>query len=304
MLQRPLLTPLVLGFWVVTTGWLMLTKIVPVFNQGLPPGHQALFASGDRLIPVAWTVTWNERPLGWALSTARRNESGDLAVDTRLHFDHLPLNDMLPSWAGMMVRQMVRDDGLVTLDARGRLDIDAAGSLRRFASTVSVPGANQDVVLTGSIDDGQATVVIEAGGMRYDVVRQIPNHSMVGDELSPQATMPGLYEGRTWTVPVYSPLRPGHAPIEILHAHVGPESTLFWEDGLVRVHVVSYREDSSTRREPRCRLWVDLAGRVLKQEAAMLGSKMTFLRRTDEAAVWLVESVAAREQKEPAGSER
>jgi len=301
MPQRPLLTPLVLGFWLVTTGWLVLTKIVPVFNQGLPPGHQALFASGDRLIPVAWTVTWNERPLGWALSTARRDEAGGLAVDTRLHFDHLPLNDMLPSWAGVMVRRMVPDDGLVTLDARGRLDIDQAGSLRRFTSTVSMPGAAQDVVLNGSIDRGEATVVIEAGGMKYDVVRQIPNHSMVGDELSPQATMPGLYEGRSWTVPVYSPIRPGHAPIEILHADVGPESTLFWEDGLVRVHVVSYREDPSARREPRCRLWVDLSGRVLKQEAAMLGSKMTFLRRTDQAAAWLVESVAARDQ-EPGGT--
>lgn len=297
MFQRPLLTPLVLGFWLLTTGWLVTTKIVPVFNQGLPPGHQALFASGDRLIPVAWTVTWNERPLGWALSTAHRNEDGGLTVDTRLHFDHLPLDDMLPSWAGAMVRQMSRHDGLVTLDARGRLDIDAAGSLRKFASTVSMPGAAQEVVLSGSISGGEATVVIEAGGMRYDVVRQLPNHAMVGDELSPQATMPGLYEGRTWTVPVYNPLRPGHAPIEILHADVGPESTLFWEDGLVRVHVVAYREDPSTRREPRCRLWVDLAGRVLKQEAAMLGSKMTFLRRTDEAAAWLVESVAARDHE-------
>jgi hypothetical protein len=302
MLHRPLLTPLVLGFWLVTTGWLVLTKIVPVFNQGQPPGHQALYASGDRLIPVAWTVTWNERPLGWALATTQKNDAGGLVVDTRLHFDHLPLNDILPSWAGALVRQVSQDDGLVTLDARGRLDIDAAGSLRRFASNVSVPGSGQDVVLTGSIDGGEATVVIEAGGMRYDVVRPIPDHAMIGDELSPQATMPGLYEGRTWTVPVYSPLRPGHAPIEILHAAVGPESTLFWEDGLVRVHVVSYREDASARREPRCRLWVDLSGRVLKQEAALLGSKMTFLRRTDEAAAWLVESVAARAEHQ-AGSE-
>jgi len=301
MLQRPLLTPLVLGLWLATTGWLVLTKIVPVFNQGLPPGHQALYASGDRLIPVAWTVSWNERPLGWALSTAHKNESGGLDVDTRLHFDHLPLNDMLPSWAGLMVRQMASDDGLVTLDARGRLEIDAAGSLRRFGSTVSMPGSAREVVLTGTVDDGEATIAIEAGGMHYDVVRHIPNHSMIGDELSPQATMPGLYEGRSWTVPVYSPIRPGHAPIEILHADVGPESTLFWEDGLVRVHVVSYREDPSARREPRCRLWVDLSGRVLKQEAAMLGSKMTFLRRTDQAAAWLVESVAARDQ-EPGGT--
>jgi hypothetical protein len=285
-----LLTPLVLGFWLVTTGWLVVTKILPAFNPGLPPGHQALFASGDRLIPVAWTVMWNERPIGWALSTARHTDGGGLGVDTRLRFDHLPLNEMLPAWVGSMVRHLVEDDGFATLDARGRLDIDASGRLRRFSSNVSLPGAQEDVVLTGSIDDGAVAVAIEAGGMRYDTVKHLPDHVMIGDELSPQASMPGLYEGRTWTVPVYSPLRPGHAPIEVLHADVEPESMLFWDDGLVRVHVVCYREDPSTRREPRCRLWVDLTGRVLRQEALILGSKMTFLRRTDEAAVWLAES--------------
>lgn len=291
MLQRPLLTPLVLGFWFVTTGWLVVTKIAPAFNPGLPPGHQAFFASGDRLVPVAWTVMLNDRPVGWALSTARRGEAGDLDVETRLHFDHLPLKDVLPSWAGGMVRHLLHGGEFATFDARGRLAIDAAGMLRRFSSHVTLPGASDDVVLTGTVGDGEAKVLIEAGGMRYDAVTRIPDHSMLGDELSPYATMPGLHEGRSWTVPVYSPLRPGRAPIEVLHADVGAESTLFWEDGLVRVHVVSYREDPSRRREARCRLWVDLTGRVLKQEGAILGSRMTFLRRTDESAEWLVESL-------------
>lgn len=303
MLQRPLLTPLVLGFWFVTTGWLVVTKILPAFNPGLPPGHQALFTSGDRLVPVAWTVMWNERPIGWALSIAQRTDEGGLGVDTRLHFDHLPLNEMLPAWAGNAVRNVLDDDGLVTLDAHGRLDIDAAGRLRRFSSTVSLPGTRDEVVLAGTVDNGEAAVAIMAGGMRYDTVKRLPEHSMIGDELSPQATMPGLSAGRTWTVPVYSPLRPGHAPIEILHASVEPESTLFWEDGLVRVHLVAYRDDPSPRREPRCRLWVDLAGRVLKQEASIFGSTMTFLRRTDEAADWLAQSVvptpADTEEQEP-----
>ena len=287
MLQRPLLTPAVILFWIATTSWLVVTKILPSLNPGLPPGHQALYASGSRMIPVAWTVLWNERPIGWALSKAHRTESRGLDVESRLHFERLPLNEMLPGWAGVFLRRLVQDHGPAAFDARGRLAIDPDGKLRSFSSHVAFPGSQEDVSLQGTVDEGEVSVTVKAGGLQYDTVKHLPDHVMIGDELSPQATMPGLYEGRRWTVPVYSPLRPGASPIEILHADVGAMTTLFWEDELERVHVVSYREDPTSNREPRCRLWVDLEGRVLKQEAALFGATMTFLRRTDDAAAWL-----------------
>lgn len=290
MLQRPLLTPAAIIFWLATTGWLVVTKILPSLNPGLPPGQQALYTSGSRIIPVAWSVLWNERPIGWALSTAQLTESRGLDVESRLHFDRLPLNEMLPGWAGLFLRQLAREHAPTAFDARGRLKIGSDGRLQSFTSNVAFAGAQDDVSLEGTVDDGEVSVTVKAGGLQYDTVKHLPDHFMIGDELSPQATMPGLYEGRRWTVPVYSPLRPGQSPIEILHADVGAETTLFWEDGLVRVHVVSYREDPTSGREPRCRLWVDLDGRVLKQEAALFGARMTFLRRTDDAAAWLAES--------------
>lgn len=288
MLQRPLLTPIVVGFWLVTSSWLVVTKILPSLSPGSPPGQQALYTSGHRPIPVAWSVQWNEQPVGWALATATRQTDGGLVVDSRLQFDKLPLDEMLPGWAGLLVRRVVHDTAPVSFSARGRLEIDAVGQLRAFTSRVALPGAVDDVLLLGQVDDGEVDVTIEAGGMTYETTRHLPTHVMIGDELSPQASLPGLYEGRRWTTPVYSPLRPGHSPLEILHAEVGPEEALYWEEGLVRVHVVALREDPSSHREPRCRLWVDRSGRVLKQEAVLFGTRMTFLRRTDEAAEWLV----------------
>lgn len=285
--QRPLLTPIVVGFWLATMSWLAVTKILPSFNPGSPPGQQALYLAGAKPIPVAWSVQWNERPVGWALATTSRDEGGGLLVESRLQFDKLPLDEMLPVWAGLLVRKVVEPSAAASFSARGRLAIDAEGQLRSFTSRVTLPGANEDVLLQGTVDDGKVSVTIEAGGMTYDTTRHLPSNIMIGDELSPQASLPGLYEGRRWTVPIFSPLRPGHSPIEILHADVGPEETLYWEDGLVRVHVVSYREDPSSHREPRCRLWVDRSGRVLKQEAILFGTSMTFLRRSDEAAAWL-----------------
>ena len=291
MLQRPFLAPAVIAFWFLTSGWLFVAKILPSLRPGSPPGYQALYASGGRLVPVAWTVLWNDAPVGWALTETERTENGGLDVASRLHFQRLPMEELLPAWAGALVQRLFTQQAAASFDASGRLTIDGEGRLRQFTSTVHVPGADERIVLDGTIEDGTVQIALRAGELHYDTSRHLPNHIMVGDELSPQASLPGLFEGRRWTVPIYSPLRPGHAPLEILHAVVGGEETLFWENELKRVHVVAYHEDPSSPREPRCRLWVDLDGRVLKQESAVLGAQLAFIRRTEEAAARLADEM-------------
>jgi hypothetical protein len=287
MFQRPFFTPIVVGFWLVTAGWLVGFKILPDLSPGSPPGHQAFYASAGRLVPVAWTVECNDRPIGWALTRATQSHRDGLLVDTRLHFDRLPWDEVLPGWAALFVHQMPLPVTRGGFDARGRLSIDSAGTLRSFSSLVTLPGVRDSLVLTGTVDDGRVSMVMVAGDLRYETTRHLPTTAMVGDELSPMATLPGLYEGRRWTVPVYSPLRPGKSPLEILHAEVGQEETLYWGGSLTRVHIVSYREDPSSSRPPRCRFWVDQSGRVLRQEAALLGAQVAFVRQSDDEAIRL-----------------
>lgn len=291
MLYRPWLIPLVILFWCVSSGWLLLAKILPSLSPGSPPGYQALYTSENRLVPVAWTVLWNDQPLGWATSQSERTQDGGMEVESLLHFDRLPIDEVLPAWTKLLLRQSFDPNASYALDARGHLTIDAKGDLRSFRSVVTLPATADRVFLNGRIDKGEVTVDVRAHGMNYTVSRHLPNHITIGDELSPQATLPGLYHNRQWTVPVYSPLRPGQAPIQILHAKVAGEESMFWNDKLVRVDVVHYRDDPAAHREPRCRLWVDRSGRVLKQESLMLGSKLVFLRRSDEAAEDLISSV-------------
>ena len=291
MLQRPWFTTFVVVFWCLTSGWLLVEKILPSLSPGSPPGYQAMYTSDAGLVPVAWTVQWDDRPLGWAIAESRRTALGGLLVDSRMHFDRLPLDEIMPAWTSLLVRKALPKGGL-TFDARGRLSIDAAGDLRSFMSLVNVPGSSEQVLLNGTVDSGTVRVHVQAGEMRYETTRHLPDQMMIGDELSPQATMLGLHEGRRWTVPVYSPLRAGSAPLEILHAEVGPVETIYWEGRLVRVHPVAYREDPASHREPRSRMWVDLAGRVLRQEATLLGSKLSFIRRSDEAAARLAATLA------------
>lgn len=291
-MQRPWLTPLAVGFWCITMGWLVVEKILPSLLPGSPPGYKALYCSGNEATPVGWSVAWNGRPMGWAVSRAQAMEDGGMVVDSMLRFDRLPIDEMLPSWTRPMVRRALEEAGsgrsgqlaAMSLASRGRLTIDPEGRLVAFSSTVDLPGTEDPLVLDGTIDDSQVKIAIRSGGMRYETSRYLPSHVMISDELSPQATLPGLHEGRHWTVPVYSPLRPGHAPIEVLYAEVAGEEKILWDGRPTIVNVVAYRNDPSSHREPRCRLWVDRSGRVLRQETSMLGSCLTFMRQSDEAA--------------------
>jgi hypothetical protein len=201
------------------------------------------------------------------------------------------MNDILPSWAKLILGPSFDAKAICALDARGHLSIDPAGSLRAFRSVIGSPLSAEQVVVNGMIDKGQVTVLVSAGDAHYSTSRRLPTNISLGDELSPQARLPGLFPNRRWTVPVYSPLRPGQAPVEILHAHVAAEEALYWDDALVRVNVVHYRDDPAGHHEPRCRLWVDRSGNVLKQESVLLGSRLVFMRRTDEAAERLLSTI-------------
>jgi hypothetical protein len=158
----------------------------------------------------------------------------------------------------------------------------------RHVDGVDKPAVLERVALEGTCDEGALEMTVQAGDLHYDVSRRLPDRVTMGDEFTPQAMLPGLYEGRRWTVPIYNPLRAAHAPLDILLAEVGGEDILYWDNRLVRVDVVTYREDSSTASDPRCRLWVDKEGRVLKQEAAILNARVAFVRRSAEATAWLL----------------
>lgn len=291
-MNRPWYAPLVVVFWLVTTGWLFLSKILPAILPGAPPGHQAHYTADGQVVPVAWSVILDDKPLGWSISRAERLAGGAMRVESLLHFDHLPIGQLLPAWTRLLVRQAVPASAVLTLEATGRMEIDRAGRLTSFSSAIDLPGSDGRILLTGTVDDGEVTIVIRSGEMVYETKRFLPETMVLGDELSPHATLPGLVPGRQWTVPVYSPLRPAQSPIEILHAEVDGSETIFWDDHLVTVDVVSYRDDPSSHREPRARLLVDRTGRVLRQEATTMGRELVFVRRTDAAAETLAANLA------------
>lgn len=284
-MQRPLVTILILATAALANGWLFISKILPSLSPGTPPGYQAFYITGSQPRPVAWTIMLNDRAVGSALSLAEDSGDSGLIVRSSLRLEHLPVDEIVPAWAQVFIGNVLAAHPTISLEAAGRMKIDRYGHLRQFQSLVRVPNSEQRVKLEGSIaDDNKVVVSLKAGGIHYETDRYLPDGVSIGDELSPQAMMPGLYQGRTWTVPIYSPLRPGHKPLEILHAKVAGQETLHFDGQLVTADIVNYRSDTSDHHPPRSRMWVEPRGRVLQHEAVILGSKLQFVRCPDDVA--------------------
>ncbi len=282
----------VVFLWLATMGWLVKSKVLPPLLVGEPPSYQTIVDAGRPEPPAAWRLAINDRPVGWALTTITAQPSGITEIGSHVRFDELPLEQLTPAWLRAMVRWVEEPALRQTMDAKSVLFLDPLGRLTRFESTIGVGAAKDLIRLTGEIVGSQALVSVRSGEFVYRSEVYLPSGALLSDALQPQTRLPGLRQGQAWTVPVYSPLRPPNAPVEILHAEVEGYELFSWEDRMERVWLVVYKSDpgagSSSRREARGRLWVRRDGTVLRQEASIFGTKLTFSRvAEDEAAVLL-----------------
>lgn len=299
MLQRPWISVVIAAFWCLATGWLFVEKIGPSLSTGSPPGHGQSLVAGQPPIPVAWSVLWNDTPLGWALAESSRLDDGQIAVDSRLHLDRVPIDEMLPKWTAEVLATVLRPAGPsirgqgMVVDSTSHFRFESGGRLRDFDAEVDLPGVGVPILFTGSLVDDTLSVSLRAGDLRYETRQQVPWHAVSGDELSPRAVLLGLFPGRRWQVSIFSPLRSNGSTVELLHAEVDGEEQIFWDGQLTWTSVVVYRPDPTNRGSHRFRIWVDRSGRVLRQEAAILAARLVFERRNDEAAAELVAALAA-----------
>jgi hypothetical protein len=292
-MQRSVVTMLILGCACLANGWLFFTKIMPTLTPGDPPGYQALFSDGDKPLPVGWTIMLNDTVLGTAISLAEPTDNAGMIVRSTLRLDDLPIEEIVPAWTRLVIGNVLAAYPAISLEASGRMHIDAGGNLRHFQSVVQIPGSDQKARLEGTISqDNHVTVSLRAGGASYEASRFLPLETTIGDELSPQATMPGLYQGRRWIVPVFSPLRPSAKPLVTMYARVDSQESVHYGDQTVTADIVCYRDSPGEHHPPRSRMWVDPRGRVLRHESMILGSKLQFVRCPDDVAASLTDQLA------------
>ncbi len=287
----------VILFWLTTMSWLVVAKVLPPLSRGEPPNYQTVYAAQTPDAPdppVGWKIGWNDHELGWAVSRVDHSPNGVTEVHSRVHFDRIPLEDMASKLLRLMMGATIASAEQMKIDAGSTLEIDPLGKLAGFRSRLRVSDLPDVIQIRGTVEGSELTVTFNYGNVVRPPMKQfLPPDAMIGDELSPQGRMPGLHVGQTWTMPVCSPLRPEQAKIEILQASVEDRETIQWNGNDVPTLVVVYRADSGTGfrsvREPRGKLWVDESGTVLKQEANIYNSRLTFVRLNDEDAAKMIE---------------
>lgn len=281
--------------WLAAMSWLVKEKVLPPLQVGEPPNYQTILSSQAEQPPVCWAIRWNDRPVGFSASIVVAREDNMSEIHNRVFFSKLPLDEMAPGWLGAIVRPMLTQMGRLDMDAYSRLEIDPLHHLVGFQSKVRLANIPNAIRMHGTVDGTTLKLAVQSGDFSYRTEKYIPPDALVGDELSPQAMLPNLRRGQTWTMPVYSPFRPPTSPVEILKASVERDDTTIWNGKSYLTKVVVYRNDAGAgvlaAQEVRGKLWVRADGLVLRQDVTVFNSQLSFLRLSPEDGQTLIDGL-------------
>jgi hypothetical protein len=293
----------VVGFWLLTMSWLVWEKILPSLVVGDPPTYRTILADREsRDAPVNWSISLNDTPLGWAEARNRVLDNGVTEMSSHVRLNRLPLSEIAPGWMNSLMNLLAGSQEWgeleLVVDAQSNLEIDPLGRPIGFHSrallgdrnslpddrqhdTTVVPGAVQ-VTMQGVVEGSQLKLKVRTGQLVYNTTAYLPPNALISDALSPQGRLPDLRVGQSWTMPVYSPLRPPTTPVEVLKATVERREPILWREQVVGTYVIVFRNDPgvelSNHQVARAKAWVRSDGTVLKQEVTLMSSRLTFER--------------------------
>ena len=287
----------VIVLWLSAMTWLVTHKVLPPLLVGQPPNYRTILDAQQGEPPVGWRMSFNDRQVGWAVSSTTELDDKVMQVSSWVHFDEIRLEELAPP----LFRKRVPPTAGLKMDAKNTMLIDPLGGLSSFRSEVRIHPLDEPITMQGTIEGSRLNLEIHSAGLVYETERPIPRNALLSDALSPQTQLPGIHPGQTWTVPVYSPLQPIGRPMEILQATVSGTEPFVWNGRTIEALLVEYRRDSGhglgSDQRPRGRLWVHPNGTVLKQQATIYNCTMTFLRLPDRQAAQLEKKVDQYEQQ-------
>ena len=169
----------VVMLWLATMSWLVTEKVLPPLLVGEPPSYSRIVEAQKDAPPVGWRMSLNGRPLGWALSDTKLQPTGLTEIHGRVHFDALPLEEMMPGWLRALSRLIEQPIDRLQMDARSVLTIDSLGHLVRFDSTVRVDPFNEVIRVHGTVEGRQLQLVVRAGGASFTSEAFLPVRRVV-----------------------------------------------------------------------------------------------------------------------------
>jgi hypothetical protein len=270
--------------WLSTMTWLITQKVAPSLWVGKPPNYKTIIEAQQLNPTVGWTLSLNNKQLGWALSTLVLQDQGPKEIRSWVHFDDLPLQELTSGWSRALLKLIDQPTGKLKMDVQSTLTIDTLGKLLRFDSRVKIDPYKNVLRMQGIVDKLQLHVEIRSGDFSYSTDVPLPQHALVSDSISPQSQLPNLAKGQAWTVPAVSPLRPSNNLMEMLQAKVEDMEPIVWNDEQYDAWLVVYRSDpaASFKSDPKAnirgRLWVLDDGDVIKQQIMIFDSVLLFER--------------------------
>jgi hypothetical protein len=288
--------------------WLVSQKVLPSLRSGQPPDYNTILKAQKHNPVVGWRLAFNNRDLGWALSETKQQENGMTEICSRVHFNQLPLAELTSVMSRVFKYINENNTSKLSMDTQSSLQIDPLGKLTRFDATIRTDIIPDPVRIQGVVAGSQMQVSIDFKDFSTRKEVYLPQNAIMGDALSPQSELPNLREGQTWTVPSFSPFRSASAPMEIQIAKVDGREMISWDDDILDTWLVIYRNDPGrglkNSQSSREKLWVADDGRVLKQQALIFESAMTFTRMTDREAKKLAQQVKNEENDGPSNNEQ
>ncbi len=267
--------------WGGTMSWLVASKILPHMDPGLPPSYRSV-RLGDR---ACWQITWDDRPIGWAVSEVVAGAHNTRELYGRVLLEEVELAHMAPAWMASLVETV----GPIRVDARSRIELDPLGNLSSLEARLNLNDIPSVISMRGRVRDGQLQFRVKAGNLTYRTHRLIPEHARLASEMSPTSRLPAMYVGRKWTMEIFSPFRPPNDPVEAIQGEVTQEETVRFGDDVITARRVEFRRLQAAgvadEENLRAILWVTEDGLVVRQEVRILNAKLRFQRMVDEQSL-------------------
>jgi hypothetical protein len=274
MPSRPFILGILL-FWFGTMGWMFYREYLPRFGAGEPPPFHIDLADEVGGQVILWDVFQKEERIGSGQTKINRNQ--DRVFELR--------NDILFSKMDKGPVQFKKMSSLYRITTKG--DLLSFVSVMKF----EIIQIQHEARFKGEVQDGMLTPKLTLIGPLLDkgpllgnflprefAAVKVPKTGSLLNVLHPQSKIPGLFEGKTWTVPTYDPLV---ANMSEKMAIVGT-GELAWDGGVFpcwRIDVAEPGTHAEPGKQPDYRIWVrrsdDL---VLQQEARNQSIEMTLKR--------------------------
>lgn len=281
---------LILGFWLLTTSYVVYQDVRPRLFAADPPKVAIELADeATQSVPTHWSIYRGDKRIGRMTSLMKHVDSDD-TFWFHNQYAELQLE------AGNVTCKFPSLTSSIRLTRGGNLrEQKLVGGVELYVKGIELAKAQADI--HGRVSGGQLIAECEIKSSLGDFKQKLdPVPIATGQPLNPMQPvnrLAHLQPGESWVVPMSSPLDEAIAAVcrqklnnygiklpeskahAVLARVQSDKETLEWQDEKQTCWVIEYRQD-----EPIARTWVRVSdGKVLKQEAFRGGEYLSIVRQ-------------------------